>query len=116
MTSVQWLRAVDCPLLQPAGTDADPAALRLVQHLLEVALLRHASDELAPALLQEVASALRADHAGVWEATPSWELRWHHSRPGTRTNLDALPRPLFNEVLDRQAAVIQPPGGAQPAL
>jgi Nif-specific regulatory protein len=116
MSTTQWLRAVDCPLLQPAGADADPAALRLVQSLLEIALLRHASDELAPALLQEIAAALRSDHAGVWEATPAWELRWQYARPGARVNLDALPRPLFNDVLDRQASVSQPPSGAQPAL
>ncbi len=106
MSNAQWLRAIDCPLLQSAA-DADPAALRLVQHLLELALLKHASDELAPVLLQEVAAALRADHVGVWEATPTWELRWQHARAGTRTNLDTLPRPLFNEVLDRQASVAQ---------
>jgi Nif-specific regulatory protein len=116
MSSTQWLRAVDCPLLQPAGADADPAALRLVQHLLEIALLRHASDELAPALLQEIAQVLRGDHVGVWEATPAWELRWQHARAGTRTNLEALPRSLFNEVLDRQASGTQAPGGAQPAV
>ena len=109
-------RAIDCPLLQSAGADADPAALRLVQHLLELALLHHASDDLAPALLQEIATTLRADHAGVWEATPAWVLRWQHARAGTRTNLEALPRPLFNEVLDRQASVIQSPAPTQPAL
>jgi Nif-specific regulatory protein len=116
MSTTQWLRAVDCPLLQPAGADADPAALRLVQSLLEIALLRHGGDELASALLQEIAAALRGDHTGVWEATPAWQLRWQHARPGARVNLDGLPRPLFNEVLDRQASVVQPPGGAQPAL
>jgi Nif-specific regulatory protein len=116
MSTAQWLRAVDCPLLQPAAADVDPTALRLVQQLLELALLRHGSDELAPALLQEIAAALRADHAGIWEATPAWELRWQHTRPGARVNLEALPRPLFNEVLDRQASVIQPPAGSQPAL
>jgi Nif-specific regulatory protein len=116
MSTTQWLRAIDCPLLQPAGTDADPAGLRLVQNLLELALLRHASDEAGPALLQEIAATLRGDHAGVWEATPAWMLRWQYVRAGTRPNLDALPRPLFNEVLDQQASVMQPPGGTQPAL
>jgi Nif-specific regulatory protein len=114
--STQWLRAVDCPLLQSAGADADPAALRLVQNLLELALLRHASSDLAPALLQEIAATLRGDHVGIWEATPAWVVRWQHSRAGTRTNLDALPRPLFSDVLDRQASVMQPPAGAQPAV
>jgi Nif-specific regulatory protein len=116
MTGVHWLRAVDCPLLQPAGDDVDPAALRLVQQLLELALMRQASDEMAPALLQEVASALRAESAGVWEATPAWAPHWQYLRPGTRTPLETLPRPLLGEVLDRQASVIQSPAGNQPAL
>jgi Nif-specific regulatory protein len=116
MTGVSWLRAVDCPLLQPAGEEVDPVALRLVQNLLELALMRQTSDEVAQALLQEIASALRADHAGVWEAVPPWEVRWQYARPGVRTNLDALPRPLLNEVLDRQAGVVQPPGTGLPAV
>ncbi len=116
MTGVSWLRALDCPLLQPAGAEADPAALRLLQHLLELALFKQGSDETAAALLQEIATALRGEHAGVWEAAPAWEPRWHFARAGARANPDALPRTLLGEVLDRQASALQPPAAGQPAL
>jgi len=43
-------------------------------------------------------------------------LRWHFARPGSRANLEAIPRPLLNEVLDRQAGVIQAPAGQVGAL
>ena len=28
--------------------------------------------------------ALETSHVGVWEASPNWELRFHHARPGAR--------------------------------
>jgi len=114
--STQWLRAIDCPLMQPTNDDVDVAALRLMQRLLEITLLRQSSSEIAEALLPEIAAQLRADHVGVWEATPSWKLQWHFARPGTRVPIDALPRTLFNEILDRQAGVSQAVAGAVPAL
>jgi Nif-specific regulatory protein len=114
--STQWLRATDCPLLQHADDTVNIELLRLVQRLLEVAMLRQASADVAAALLPEVAVQLRADHVAVWEATPAWLVRWQHARPGTRVNLDAIPRPLLNDILDRQAGVSQPAAGAAPAL
>ena len=114
--STQWLRAVDCTLLQPAGDDVDIIALRVVQRFLEIALTRHSSADVAQSLLPEIAAQLRADHVGVWEATPTWIARHVWARPGTRVNLDAIPRPLLNEILDRQAGVMQAPAGATPAI
>jgi transcriptional regulator with GAF, ATPase, and Fis domain len=116
MSAAQWLRAVDCPLLQPQADEVDPLALRLVQRLLEMALLKNGSDEVSAALLQEIAGVLRADHVGVWEATPAWVTRWRFDRPGVRVNLEALPKPLFNDVLDRTAGVMQPSAGSVPAI
>lgn len=114
--STQWLRAADCTLLQHADDSADVAQLRLIQRLLEIGIMQQASSDVAQALLTEVSSQLRADYVGVWEAMPSWQMRWHVSRPGTRTPVDAIPRPLLNEILDRQAGVSQAPGGAIPAI
>jgi transcriptional regulator with GAF, ATPase, and Fis domain len=114
--ATQWLRAIDCPLLQSANEDVDAAALRAIQRLLEITLLRQATNDTAAALLPEIAVQLRADHVGVWEATPTWQLQWHSARPGIRMPLDALPRPLFNDILDRQAGVMQDANGAVPAL
>ncbi len=115
MTGTQWLRAVDCPLLQP-GADDGAVGLKLVQRLLEQALARNGSDAVADTLLQEIGTQLRADHVAVWEAPPEWRPRWQSARPGTRTNLPAVPRPLLGDVLDRAAGVSQPPAGGQPAL
>ncbi len=114
--STQWLRAVDCTLLQSAGDDVDVITLRVVQRFLEIALTRQSSADVAQSLLPEIAAQLRADHVGVWEATPKWESRHAWARPGTRVNLDAIPRPLLNDILDRQAGVIQVPTGAAPAI
>ncbi|MBI2803374.1 MAG: sigma-54-dependent Fis family transcriptional regulator [Planctomycetes bacterium] len=114
--STHWLRATECPLLQAADDNVDSVALRLVQRLLEIALLRQSSDDVAQTLLAEVAAQLRADHVGIWEAKPAWTVRWRHARPGSRTNLEAIPRPLLNEILDRQSGVMQPAGSAMPAL
>ncbi|HWY88577.1 MAG TPA: hypothetical protein VNX28_17830, partial [Gemmataceae bacterium] len=113
--STQWLRALDCPLLQGAA-NVDAGALRLVQRLLEIALAQQSTGTLAQALLGEIAGQLRADHVGIWEATPSWQLRWHFARPATRVNLEAVPRPLLNEILDRQAGVSKPLTDQVPAL
>ena len=74
MKESTWLRAVDCPLLQPSA-DVQCDALRAVQRLLELALTGGASDERTKALLEEVAAVLRADQAGIWEATPDWQPR-----------------------------------------
>jgi Nif-specific regulatory protein len=113
--STQWLRAIDCSLLQPANDDVDVSALRLVQRLLEIATLKQSSADVAQTLLPEIALQLRADHVGIWEATPAWVVRWQHLRPGARINLDAIPRPLLNDILDRQAGVSQD-AGPTPAL
>ncbi len=110
--STQWLRAVDCSLLQPSGDGVDVVALRVVQRFLEIALMRQSSADVATALLPEIAAQLRADYVGVWEAMPTWIARHVWARPGTRVNLDSISRPLLNEILDRQAGVIQAPAGS----
>ncbi len=115
MSNAIWLRASECPLLQTEA-DADAQGLRLVQRLLEIALTRHGSDELARVLLEEIGLALRADQAVVCEATPEWKARWQFTRRGARPASDALPRSLLSEVLDREAGVAQPPQAQQPAL
>src|SRR5438093_7516164 len=102
----QWLKAVDCPLLQP-NAESDPLARRLVQRLLEIARFKTGSDELAKALLEEIAFAVRAEQAGVWEATPQWQPRWQTLRRGTRGDTPA--RTLLGEVLDQQAGISIPP-------
>ncbi|MBI1832054.1 MAG: sigma 54-interacting transcriptional regulator, partial [Planctomycetes bacterium] len=114
--STQWLRATDCPLLQHADDSVDLAQLRLVQRLLEIAMLRQTSADIAQTLLPEIAVQIRADYVAVWEATPAWQVLWQYSRPGSRTNLEAVPRPLLNDILDRHAGVSHAPGGAAPAL
>jgi transcriptional regulator with GAF, ATPase, and Fis domain len=114
--STQWLRALDCSLLQHADDSVDLTALRLVQRLLEIAMMRQSSDDVAQTLLAEIATQLRADHVGIWEATPTWTLRWHFARPGMRVPLDAIPRPLLHEILDRQAGVAQAAAPPLPAL
>src|SRR5258708_3561690 len=68
--STQWLRATDCPLLQHADDGVDVGLLRLVQRLLEIAMLRQTSNDVADTLLAEIAVQLRTDHVGIWEATP----------------------------------------------
>jgi Nif-specific regulatory protein len=113
MTSAQWLRAPDCALLQADAEAADPLGLRLLQRLLELALSRQGSDDLARPLLDEIGSALRADMAVVVEAAPEFQPRWQFNRRGVRTA--ALPLPLLREVLDREAGVSQPPANNQPA-
>src|ERR1043166_7775811 len=110
--STQWLRATECSLLQHSDDGVNVTLLRLVQRLLEITLLRQSSADVAQAVLPEIAVQLRADHVGVWEATPEWVLRWQYARPGSRTNLDAIPRPLLNDILDRQAGVVQPLAGS----
>ena len=101
--SAHWLRAADCPLLQPQA-DAEPVVLRLVQRFLEIALARRTTNELAAALLEEIAAALEADVAAVWEMTPAWRTVWQYAKRGTRGPTE-VPRQLLGEVLDRQASV-----------
>ena len=112
---MQWLRAVECPLLQAEG-QADPLALRLVQRLLELALARQGSADTARTMLEEIGVALRADQALIADASPEWHAAWQYARRGIRPPLDALPRSLLSEVLDRAAGVHQPPAANQPAL
>jgi Nif-specific regulatory protein len=114
MTAPLWLRAADCPLLQTEATGADPLALRLVQRLLELALCRQGNSDLMPVLLEEIASALRADMTAVVEPTPQWQSVWQYVRRGVRAA--GLPGPLLSEVLDRVSGVSQPPGANQPAF
>jgi Nif-specific regulatory protein len=116
MSGPIWLKAVDCPLLQPDADGADPLALRLVQRLLEFALAQQSSADFARTLLEEIGSALRADQAAVLEAVPEWLMRWQFVRRGARPLGEALPRSLLGEVLDREAGVSQPPLNGAPAL
>jgi Nif-specific regulatory protein len=117
MADTLWLRAADCPLLQP---DADPGAadlalLRRLQRLLELSLPRQGSARLAPALLEAVACAFDADLAAVVEAAPAWQVRWQHVRRGARPPA-GLPTVLLGEVLDRGGGAARDPGDGQPAL
>jgi transcriptional regulator with GAF, ATPase, and Fis domain len=114
--STQWLRAADCPLLQAATEGVDAGQLRVVQLLLEIAMLRQSSYDVADALLDEIAHQLRCDHLAIWEAMPGWQMRWRFARPGAHVKLDIVQKPLLNEILDRQAGVNQPPTGNMPAL
>jgi transcriptional regulator with GAF, ATPase, and Fis domain len=111
-----WLRGADCPLLQPDADAASPLLLRLVQRLLELALVQQDSGGLARALLEEVAGVLRADEAAVVEGPPPWRPRWHYLRRGARPLGDALPCTLLGEVHDRTAGASQAPGRGLPAL
>jgi transcriptional regulator with GAF, ATPase, and Fis domain len=115
MTTAVWLRTNECPLLQVDAEVADPAALRLVQRILEIPLHHQGSDALAKAALEEIAGAVRADQAVILEATPDWQAHWTHGRGGVRRGTDSWPRALLGEVLDREAAVSQPPVGKAPA-
>ncbi len=117
MTSTPtWLRAADCPLLQPDAEVTDPLGLRLVQRLLEIAQAQHGADELTRALLDEIAAVLHADHVAVVESPPDWQPCWSHVRRGARPLGDAWPRSLLGEALDREAGGAQPPAAGQPAF
>jgi Nif-specific regulatory protein len=109
--STQWLRALECPLLQNADDGVEIADLRRVQRLLDIVILGNACADAMQALLAEIAVQLRADHAGIWAAAPAWQLCWQYARPGTRVNIESVPRPLLHEILDRQAGVSHAPGG-----
>ncbi|MBI3411791.1 MAG: sigma-54-dependent Fis family transcriptional regulator [Planctomycetes bacterium] len=113
MSAHSWLKAVDCQLLQ-TNAESDSASLRLVQRLLEIALFKTTSDDLAKGLLEEIASAVRADQAGIWEATPEWKPRWQYLRRGAKADLP--PRTLLSDILDRQAGVGVAPASGQPAF
>ena len=115
MADTLWLQAQDCPLLQ-SDADADALSLRLVQRLLELGLIPQGTDGLVQTMLEEIAGVLRADQAGVLEATPEWHVRWKHVRRGARPLGDALPRTLLGEVLDRTSGVSQPAGSGSPAF
>jgi Nif-specific regulatory protein len=116
MSEPLWLRAADCPLLQTNPERLDPAALRQVQRLLELCLVRHGTEELARAALEEVGLALAADHAAVVEPSPDWRPRWQYARRGLRTLTEPLPGGLLGEVLDREAGTCCPPCPGKPAL
>jgi Nif-specific regulatory protein len=116
MSETLWLRAADCPLLQPDPETADPLSLRLVQRLLELGLAQQGSADLARALLEEVGGALRADQAVILEAAPDWQPCWQHTRRGARPLGEHLPRTLLGEVLDRAAGAGQPPAVGTPAF
>ena len=88
--STQWLRATECPLLQNADDGVDVPRLRLVQRLLEIALQRKTSEEVMQALLPETAAPLRAEHIGIWEATPDGDA--HQPRNHSAHALERDPR------------------------
>lgn len=103
--SAIWLRAADCPLLQPQA-QADSRALRWLQRLLERALVCQDSSQLAAALLEEIAAALQADSAAIWELAPAWRSVWRYARRGAAASAE-IPQQLLREVLDREAGVGQ---------
>jgi Nif-specific regulatory protein len=115
MNANPWLSAADCPLLHP-DADVDLVALRLVQRLIELALFKQSSADLAPAMLEEIGGVLRADTANVYEGPPPWKAAWSHARRGLgKPNLN-LPATTMAEVLDRTAGTMLPPAGGQPAF
>jgi transcriptional regulator with GAF, ATPase, and Fis domain len=116
MSDLLWLRAADCPLLQPNPERLDPAALRQVQRLLELCLTRQGAEDVASGALEEIAQALAADRAAVVEPAPDWRPRWQYARRGLRSVPEPLPGGLLGEVLDREAAVARPPAPGQSAL
>jgi transcriptional regulator with GAF, ATPase, and Fis domain len=113
MTSAVWLRPGDCPLLRGDDAGFNPVALRLVQRLLEISLTRQGSEALTKSALEEIAGAVRADQAAVFEATPEWTVRWQHGHRTIRGS-DNWPRALLGEVLDSEAAVANPPVAGAP--
>jgi Nif-specific regulatory protein len=115
MSTTQWLRAQDCPLLLP-DVEADPLAVRSLQRLLELALTVQGSAACARVLLEDIAGALRADAALIAEARPDWKMLWHHAKRTGRAASESLPRTLLSEALDRDAGVNQPPTATQSAL
>jgi len=104
MSEMSWMPVAECPLLDPQS-DADPAALRMVQRLFELALTRSGSDEVAKSLLEAIAASLHADSATVLQATPEWKTCWQHQPRMSRAPTEAIARPTLNDVLDRQAGV-----------
>src|SRR4051812_46181002 len=99
MKTTQWLTAANCPLLQTEPAVEEASSPRLVQRFLGLCLARPEP----PALLEEIATVLRADQAAVLEAGLQWSARWEYTRRGARPVRDGLPRALLGEVLDRSA-------------
>jgi Nif-specific regulatory protein len=116
MSDSPWLCAANCALLQTNPDRLDPAALRQVQRLLELCLVRHSTEDLASAALEEVGLALAADRTAVVEPAPDWRPRWQYARRGLRAVAEPLPGGLLGEVLDREAGTSRPPCPGQPAL
>src|SRR5262249_22977376 len=95
--------------------DAEPVALRLLQRLIEMALRKLGSGELAQAMLEEIGGVVRADMASVYEGPPPWKAVWNYTRRGLgKANLN-LPTTTMAEVLDRTAGTALPPAVEQPA-
>src|SRR5579862_1797940 len=107
MTAPVWLRPADCALLQGDTDRVSPVALRLVQRLLEIPLRHQGCDALAKAALEEIVSAVRAEHAAILEATPHWSARWQHGRRAVRAG-ESWPTTLLGDVLDKEAGVAVP--------
>src|SRR5436189_5037655 len=116
MSPALWLRAADCPLLQPDAEVADPLWLRQLQRLLEVGLVQEGADAFARALLEEVAGALHADQVAILEAPAPGQALWEFVRRGARALGEAPPRRLPGEVVDRQEGGCQPPPRGAPAV
>lgn len=116
MSTVPWLRAADCPLLQAEADTAEATGLRLLQRLLELGLGLSGERDLLPALLEEIAAVLRTDQVVVLEGAPNWPVRGRYARRGVRPLGENLPRTLLNEVLDRQAGSWRPPTAGVPAF
>jgi Nif-specific regulatory protein len=116
MNDTLWLQPAACPLLKPAVASVDPAALRLVQRLLELSLPRQSGHDLAMNLLEEITGVLRADQAAVFEPEPDWHPRWQHIRRGAWPPGECRPRALLAEILGRQAGASQAPADGTPAF
>jgi Nif-specific regulatory protein len=115
LTMNPWLSAAECRLLQ-LDAEADAASLRLVQRLVEIALFKQDSASVAPGLLEEIGTVLRADMASVFEASPEWRPVWSFTRRGLVKPVLNLPTTTLGEVLDRTAGTCLVPAAGQPAF
>jgi Nif-specific regulatory protein len=116
MKDTLWLHPAACSLLQPDADSVDPTALRLLQRLLEISLAQETGDDLATALLEEIAGVLRGDQAALLEAEPVSQPRWQFVRRGARPLGECLPRAFLAEVVARQAGAGLPPTAPLPAF
>ncbi len=116
MSTTQWMRASDCPLLQPDGDTSDPSTFRLLQRFLGLCIQQACDGKLIPMLLEEIASALEADQVTILLAAPEWPVRWQFTPRGQRRSRNQIPNSFLGEVLDRMAGSCKLPSDTSPAF